>query len=58
MVVTDHQTEKRLKVEMVQLPFAGQRQFRLRVNGKWASKVPVASKTMVLQRVRAWLVRR
>jgi hypothetical protein len=32
------------------------RSFRIRVNGKWAKKVPVASKTMVAKQLRSWLV--
>ncbi len=51
VLVKDHVTEKQLKVELVDLPFADGRRFRLRVNGKWAAKVPVASKTMVLKQV-------
>jgi hypothetical protein len=46
-----------LKVELIDLPFANDRQFRVRVNGQWARKVPVASKTIVTKRVRGWLVR-
>ncbi|MGI9114529.1 MAG: hypothetical protein DLM52_01110 [Chthoniobacterales bacterium] len=58
LLVKDHLTQKQLKVELVDLPFADGRRFRVRVNGKWAAKVPVASKTMVLKQVRGWLVKR
>jgi len=44
-------------VELIDLPFSDGRRFRLRVNGQWANKVPVASKSLVLQQVRGWLVR-
>ena len=37
VVVRDHKTDKQLKVEMVELPFAEWRRFRRRVNGKWAA---------------------
>ena len=57
VVVTDHATQKRMKVELVDLPFSDGKRFRLRVNGRWAEKVPVGSKTIVLQQVRSWLVR-
>jgi hypothetical protein len=53
----NHVTGQRLKVELVDLPFPGTRSFRVRVNGQWARKVPVASKTIVTKRVRAWLVK-
>jgi hypothetical protein len=44
-------------VELIDLPFPGARQFRLRVNGQWARKLPLASKTIVTRQVRAWLVK-
>ena len=40
------ETGKSLKIELVDLPFAGRRTFRLRVNGEWARKVPVGSKIL------------
>jgi hypothetical protein len=46
-----------LKLELVELPFADGRRFRVRVNGQWAKKVPVASRTEALRQVRAWLVK-
>jgi hypothetical protein len=55
--LTNHETGERLKVELVNLPFPGTRSFRVRVNGQWARKVPVASKTIVTKQVRAWLVK-
>ena len=53
----NHETGERLKVELVDLPFPGTRSFRVRVNGQWARKVPVASKTIVTKQVRGWLVK-
>jgi hypothetical protein len=44
-------------VELVDLPFSENRRFRLRVNGQWARKLPVASKSVVLHQVRSWLVK-
>jgi hypothetical protein len=57
MVIKDHVSGARLKVELVDLPFTEQRQFRVRVNSQWARKMPVASKTIVTRQVRGWLVR-
>jgi hypothetical protein len=57
MVIKNHVSGSRLKVELIDLPFAGERQFRVRVNGQWARKVPVASKTIVARQVRTWLVK-
>jgi hypothetical protein len=47
MVIRSHVTGACLKVEVIVLPFTIRRQFRLRINGQWARKIPVASKTMV-----------
>jgi hypothetical protein len=58
MLVRNHVTGERLKVELIDLPFVDGRRFRIRVNGQWARKVPVASKSQVLQQVRSWLVKR
>ena len=57
MVIKNHISGARLKVELIDLPFTQGRQFRLRVNGQWARKVPVASKTIVTKQVRGWLVK-
>jgi hypothetical protein len=51
----NHQTGQKLKLEMIDLPFAS-RSYRLKVNGQWAKKMPVASKTAVMQQLRAWWV--
>ena len=51
----DHQTGQKLQLEMVDLPFPS-RSYRLKVNGQWAKKIPVASKTAVMQQLRAWWV--
>ena len=56
MVIKNHVNGTRLKVELIDLPFATERRFRVRVNGSWARKVPVASKTIVTKQVRSWLV--
>ena len=56
LVVKNHETGKQLRVELIELPFFHSRRFRLRVNGQWARKVPVASKTVVTKQLRAWLV--
>ncbi len=57
MVIKNHETGARLKVELVDLPFQESRRFRVRVNGSWARKLPVASGTVVAEQVRAWLVK-
>jgi hypothetical protein len=57
MVIKNQVSGARLKVELIDLPFATERQFRVRVNGQWAQKLPVASKTIVTRQVRAWLVK-
>ena len=53
----NHETGDRLKIELIDLPFPGARSYRIRVNGEWARKLPVASKTMVAKQLRGWLVR-
>ena len=53
----NHETGDRLKIELIDLPFPGARSYRVRVNGEWARKVPLASKTMVAKQLRGWLVR-
>jgi len=55
--IINHKTGEQLKVELVDLPFPGTRSFSVRVNGQWARKVPVASKTMVAKQLRGWLVK-
>lgn len=52
----NHQSGERLRIELVDLPFPGVRSFRIRVNGQWAKKLPVASKTIVAKQLRSWLV--
>ena len=51
----DHQTGQQLKIELVDLPFPA-RSYRLRINGEWARKIPVASKTAVMRELRQWWV--
>ena len=48
VVVRNHLSGEALRVELVDLPFVGGRSFRLRVNGRWAEKIPVGSKSTVL----------
>ncbi len=57
LAVKDHVSGKQLKVELIDLPFSEVRRFRVRVNGQWARKVPLASKSLVLRQVRGWLGR-
>ena len=57
MVIKNHFTGDRLKVELIDLPFFPAHRFRVRVNGQWARKLPVASKTIVTKQVRGWLVK-
>jgi len=57
LIARNHVSGKRFKVELIDLPFSDGQRFRLRVNGQWANKVPVASKSPVLHQVRGWLVR-
>ena len=56
-IIKNHFTDARLKVELIDLPFSPGHQFRVRVNGQWARKLPVASKTIVTKQVRGWLVK-
>ncbi|HEY6155492.1 MAG TPA: hypothetical protein VIW07_17265 [Candidatus Udaeobacter sp.] len=51
----NHQTGHQLKLELIDLPFPA-RSYRVRVNGEWAKKLPVASKTAVMRHLRSWWV--
>jgi hypothetical protein len=51
----NHQRGQQLKLELIDLPFPA-RSYRLRVNGHWAKKLPVASKTAVMRQLRQWWV--
>jgi hypothetical protein len=55
LTLLNHQTGQKLKIEMLDLPFPCRR-YHLKVNGEWAKKVPSASKTAVMQQLRAWWV--
>lgn len=57
MIIRNHFSGARLKVELIDLPFFQTQRFRVRVNGQWARKVPLASKTIVTKQVRGWLVK-
>lgn len=56
LTLSSLETREQLKIELVNLPFAGGRSFRLRVNGRWARNVPSGSKTTVLRQLRGWCV--
>ena len=56
VTVSNLETREQLTIELVDLPFVSGRTFRLRVNGQWARKVPVGSKTTVLRQLRSWWV--
>jgi hypothetical protein len=51
VVVSNLETGDQLRIELLDLPFATSRSFRLRVNGKWARKMPIGSKTGILQQL-------
>ncbi len=53
--LVNHETGQRLKIELVDLPLPS-RSYRLKVNGQWAKKLPVASKTAVMRQLRGWWV--
>ena len=53
--LVNHQTGQHLKLELIDLPFPA-RSYRVRVNGEWAKKLPVASKTAVMRQLRTWWV--
>jgi hypothetical protein len=55
--LVNHQTGHQLKLELIDLPFPA-RSYRVRVNGEWAKKLPVASKTAVMRQLRTWWVAR
>ncbi|HWY39505.1 MAG TPA: hypothetical protein VNX27_01800 [Chthoniobacterales bacterium] len=55
LTLLNHQTGQELKIQMLDPPFPCRRYY-LKVNGNWAKKVPVASKTAVMQELRAWWV--
>jgi len=57
LVLRNHHTGRRLRLKLIDLPFATSKSFRLRVNGQWAKKVPVASKMAVVRQLRAWWVK-
>ena len=53
--LVNHQTGQQLKIELLDLPFPC-RHYYLKVNGEWAKKVPVASKTAVMHAAATRLV--
>jgi hypothetical protein len=56
LVLKNRHTGEKLRLDLIDLPFATARRIRLRLNGRWAKKLPVASKTEVLHQLRAWWV--
>jgi hypothetical protein len=53
--LVDHQTGRRLTIELVDLPYPARR-YRLRINGEWAKKLPEATKSEVMRQLREWWV--
>jgi hypothetical protein len=53
--LVNHQTGQRLKLELIDLPFPS-RSYRIKINGQWAKKLPVASKSEVMRQLRKWWV--
>ncbi len=63
--VKDRQTGQSLKIELIEAPDespfppnASLRHYRVRVNGRAATKVPEATLTEVFNRLRMWVVAR
>ena len=57
--IKDHHTGEELKVELVDAPgLWGERRYAIRVNGKPATKVKVATLSEVFHRLRRWTVAR
>jgi len=53
--LVNHETGQRLKLELTDLPFPCRR-YRLRINGEWAKKLPEATKSEVMRKLREWWV--
>jgi len=57
--IKDHHTGEELKVELVDAPgLWGERRYTIRLNGKPATKVKVATLSEVFHRLRRWTVAR
>jgi hypothetical protein len=56
VMLKNHRTGERLKLDLVDLTFLNAKSFRLRINNRWAKKMPVASKTAVMRQLRQWWV--
>ena len=54
--VTDHRSGKRFRLDLFDNYFAPTRNYVVEIDGKPSEKVPVASKTKVLDLIRRWLV--
>jgi hypothetical protein len=67
MLIKNHESGARLKVELIDLPFPRVRQFRVRVNGQWGAEGAggppsfyygvAGEQTIVTKQVRGWLVK-
>ena len=49
LMLKNHRTGERLKLDLVDLPFLNAKSFWLRINNHWAKKMPVAGKTAVMR---------
>ena len=57
--IKDNKTRTALKVELIDAPgLWGERRYRIRVNGREATKVKEATLTEVFDRLRRWVVGR
>lgn len=57
--ICDKKTGETLKVELIDSPgLWGERRYKVRLNGKAATKVPEATLTEVFDRLRRWVVKR
>lgn len=54
--VTDHRSKQTFRLDLFADYFTPARNFFIEINGKPSKKVPVASKTKVLDLIRRWLV--
>jgi hypothetical protein len=57
--IKDHKSGDRLKVELIEAPGAwSERRYRIRINGRNATKIPEGTLTEVFDRLRRWMVKR
>lgn len=55
LILLNHRTGTNLKIEMIDLPFPCRR-YNLKVNGERAQKMPDATKSEVMRKLREWWV--